>query len=169
MIRDLFARAAEVRDLRDRAVQDAHVIADLEDELADTDAELVRTIAELDQATARVRDLDASVQILTMIAHRLGVTCIRPLPGGDLRGGQMTAHDTPTPYTPPTGVILTTMGEARRIGHGQTRPSHWPPADNIDWKIWSARSWESSDRELVWWRPTPERTVTIELPESVVR
>lgn len=34
MIRDLFARSAEVRDLRDRAVRDAATIARLRDETA---------------------------------------------------------------------------------------------------------------------------------------
>ena len=88
----------------------------------------------------------------------------------------MTA-DTPTPYVPPDGVILTTMAEARRIRHGEVsfisdedltrnllaREDLWGPPDNG----WDRRSAE--DSALVWWRPTPEPTVTIELPESVAR
>ena len=88
MIRDWLARASEVRDLRDRAVLDARLIRDL-------NATLTRRTAELDQANARARDLDASVEILTAIAHRLGVTCIHPLPDGDI-----AVHVNPTKDTP---------------------------------------------------------------------
>lgn len=84
MIRDWLARASEVRDLRDRAVRDAQLIYDLQAELTRHTFDAARRTAELDQATARVRDLDASVEILTVIAHRLGVTCIHPLPDGDI-------------------------------------------------------------------------------------
>lgn len=84
MIREWFARAAEVRDLRDRAVLDARLIRDLNDELDSLGLTLARRTAALDQATAQVRDLDTEVQVLTVIAHQLGVTCIHPLPGGDL-------------------------------------------------------------------------------------
>lgn len=74
----------------------------------------------------------------------------------------MTA-DTPTPYPPPEGVIRTTMAEARRVG-GQVSSGIY--ADNWrDVEYWP--TWP--DAFFVWWRPTPERTVTIELPEPAVR
>ena len=77
----------------------------------------------------------------------------------------MTA-DTPTPYVPPDGVILTTMGAARRVGHGQVSTT---PRDTASWRdvpYWAA-VW--ADRDLVWWRPIPERTVPVYMPESAVR
>lgn len=74
--------------------------------------------------------------------------------------------DTPTPYTPPDGVILTTIGEARRIGHGQVLEAIYGP-DEEDERWLLQTGWRPE--VLVWWRPTPGRTVTIELPESVAR
>lgn len=74
--------------------------------------------------------------------------------------------DTPIPFTPPDGVIVTTMASARHVGHGQVACAL--KADEIDWcDLEWVRNW--SPTTIVWWRPTPERTVTIELPESVVR
>lgn len=78
----------------------------------------------------------------------------------------MTA-DTPTPYRPPDGVILTTLGDARWAGRGEVALPGLTPDDNIsDWGNTRSLHTFTSDT-LVWWRPTPERTVTIELPESV--
>lgn len=74
--------------------------------------------------------------------------------------------DTPIPFTPPDGVIVTTMASARHVGRGQVACALI--AGEIDWcDVERARNW-NHDR-IVWWRPTPERTVTVELPESVVR
>lgn len=70
--------------------------------------------------------------------------------------------DTPTPYTPPDGVVLTKMAEARRIGHGEI-------TDLVGGADWERLNDVWSDNAIVCWRPTPERTVTIELPESEVR
>lgn len=78
----------------------------------------------------------------------------------------MTA-DTPTPYTPPDGVILTTMAEVRRIGHGQVI---YPEEGHLGIAPWlDPEDSGLIDEVLVWWRPAPEPTVTIELTRTELR
>lgn len=86
--------------------------------------------------------------------------------------------DTPTPITLADGWILTTLYRAELQGHGQ-----WTHADNLrandhtgEIDIEPGSVWRDHNNlggwkynAIVIWRPTPPRTVTIELPESEVR
>lgn len=74
---------------------------------------------------------------------------------------------TPTPITLGDGQMLTTRGEARRIGHGQ-----WIPAElAFTGGTWNdaADTGANYPDEAVIWRPTPPRMVTIELAEDDAR
>lgn len=72
-----------------------------------------------------------------------------------------------TPITLADDCILTTRGEVRRIGHGQ-----WIYADAaLLGGVWiDAESVDTINPDVaVIWRPTPPRTVTIELTENDAR
>lgn len=63
----------------------------------------------------------------------------------------MTTANTPTPYVPPDGVILTTMAEARRVS-GQI--CHPLAADEADaWLSVRRVNRAVSGNTLVCWRP----------------
>jgi len=70
--------------------------------------------------------------------------------------------DTPTPLKTPAEAILTTLCEARKIGHGRVAFA----ADQVPVCPPSVDSYTSDSRLVFWW-PDPPRKVTIEIPADV--
>ena len=75
--------------------------------------------------------------------------------------------DAPTPYIPPDGVIVTTMADARRVGHGQVAHSVYSDPKHVRRRAVS-EEWADA-AALVWWRPVPERMILVGFPASVAR
>jgi hypothetical protein len=77
------------------------------------------------------------------------------------------AKATPEPVTLPESFVFTTLERVKRVRNGQVAEVVADDFADIYWWDWNAPEW--SDNEIVLWRPSPPRKVTVELDEDVVK
>jgi hypothetical protein len=74
---------------------------------------------------------------------------------------------TPEPFAFPEPFIPTTMERVRRVRNGQVASVESTDLADVYWWDWDGPDW--FDNEIVLWRPSPPRKVTIELREDDAR